>query len=103
MQLTHERAEAGISLTPLRHETIHRLRVHRADVGLDGLVEGGTLLEWIDTAAHATAAQWCAAHCVVASIGHFHLHRPIGAGELVEVRATLVYTGHSTMHILITV
>jgi 4-hydroxybenzoyl-CoA thioesterase len=103
MQLTREIAEIGAPLKPLSRETIHHFRVQRAGVGLDGFVDGGTLLEWIDTAAHSTAAQWCAGHCVAASIGHLHLHRPIGVGELVEVRATLVYTGHSSMHILITV
>jgi acyl-CoA hydrolase len=85
------------------HETIRRLRVEPADVGLVGFVDGGTLLEWIDKAAYATAAQWCGGHCVAASIGNIHLDRPIGIGELVEVHASLVYTGRSSMHILVTV
>ena len=41
------------------HETIHRFRVRPVDVGIDGFVDGGTLLEWIDKAAYATAVQWC--------------------------------------------
>lgn len=84
------------------HETIHHFRVKPADVGVLGFVDGGTLLEWFDKAAHATATQWCDGHCVAASVGNVHLDRPIGVGEILEVHAALVYTGHSTMHILIT-
>ena len=41
--------------------------------------------------------------CVTASVGNIHLDRPISVGELVEVHASLVYTGRSSMHILVTV
>jgi len=73
------------------------------DVGIDGFVDGGTLLEWIDDAAFTTATHWSGRDCVTASVGNFHLDRPIGVGELVELHASLVYTGRSSMHILITV
>lgn len=82
------------------HETINRFRVKPVDVGVDGFVDGGTLLEWIDTTAYAAAEQWCGRHCVAASVGNLHLDRPIGVGELVEVHALLVYTGRSSMHML---
>ena len=85
------------------HGTIDRFRVKPVDVGIAGFVDGGTLLEWIDKAAYAAAAQWCGCHCVAASVGNVHLDRPIGVGELVEVHASLVYTGRSSMHILVTV
>ena len=85
------------------HETIHRFRVKPADVGIVGFVDGGKLLEWIDRAAYATAAQWSGCCCVTASVGNIHLDRPISVGELVEVRASLVYTGRSSMHILATI
>lgn len=85
------------------HETVHRFHVRPADVGIVGVVDGGTLLEWIDRAAYVTATQWSGRHCVTASVGNIHLDRAIGVGELVEVRATLAYTGRSSMHILVTV
>ena len=85
------------------HETIHRFRVRPVDVSIDGFVDGGTLLEWIDKAAYAAAALWCGCHCVASSVGNFHLDRPIGVGELVDMHASLVYTGRSSMHILVTV
>ena len=98
-----DRGDGGMTPKAFRHETFHRLRVKPVDVGIAGFVDGGTLLEWIDKAAHATAAQWCASQCVAVSVGNIHLDRPIGVGELVQLRATLVYTGHSSMHILVTV
>ena len=88
---------------PRSHETIHRFVVQPADVGIVGFVDGGKLLEWIDEAAYAAAAQWSGRYCVTASVGNFHLDRPISVGELVEVHASLVYTGRSSMHILVTV
>jgi 4-hydroxybenzoyl-CoA thioesterase len=36
-------------------------------------------------------------------VGNCHLDRPIGVGELVDVYAGLVYTGRSSMHVLVTV
>ncbi|AGB23533.1 acyl-CoA hydrolase [Mycobacterium sp. JS623] len=113
MQATHAGHDRWIDLTELTaqhcqqkafcHKIIHRFHVESVDVGDVGFVDGGTLLEWIDTAAYATAAQWCAGHCVAASVGNLHLERPIGLGELVELHADLVYTGRSSMHILVTI
>lgn len=87
----------------LSQNIIHRYRVKPVDLGAADQVDGGTLLEWVAKAAHATAEQWSGCHCVAASVGNFHLDRPIGVGELVELHADLVYTGRSTVHILVTV
>ncbi len=100
--LTDHEVAVG-SRDPLSHMTIHRYRVQSVDLGDSGSVEGGTLLDWIHGAAHATAARWSGRCCVAASIGNFHLDRPIRAAELVEVHACLVYTGHSSVHVLVTV
>ena len=81
----------------------YHFRVTQADVGVGGFVTGGTVLEWIDKAANAVAVQWSGGSCVAASVGTFHLDRPIGVGELVDVHAGLVYTGRSSMHILVTI
>jgi acyl-CoA hydrolase len=86
----------------LSHETIHRFRVKPADVGIVGVVGGAKLLEWIDKAASATAAHWSGRYCVAAYVGNIHLDRPLSVGELVELHASLVYTGRSSMHILVT-
>ena len=98
-----QRTEPTCAPKPRSHETIHRFRVEPADVGVFGVVDGGKLLEWIDGAGYAAAAQWSGRYCVTASVGNIHLDRPIGVDELVEMHASLVYTGRSSMHILITV
>jgi acyl-CoA hydrolase len=104
--LTDDLAEPQVpvaSRDPLSHMTIHRYRVQPIHLGVAGSVDGGTLLEWIHRAAHATAARWSGRCCVAASVSNFHLDRPIRVGELVEVHACLVYTGHSSVHVLVTV
>ena len=85
------------------HQTIHRFLVKPVDAGTVGAVDGGKLLEWIDKVAFAAAAQWSGRYCVTAYVGNVHLDRPIHVGELVELHATLVHTGRSSMHILVTV
>lgn len=83
---------------------IHRaIRVQPTDVGPDGLVGAGSLLEWAESAAYATATSWCDGSCVLASVGTFHLDRPITSGDLVELHADLVFTGRTSVHILITI
>jgi acyl-CoA hydrolase len=103
MQSTQRATREGAPPRAGNHETILRVRVEPADVGILGFVDGGKLLGWIDNAAYAVAASWSCRDCVVASVGNIHLDRPITVGELVEVHASLVYTGRSSMHILITV
>ncbi len=85
------------------HQTIHRFLVKPVDAGTVGSVDGGKLLEWIDKVAFAAAAQWSGRYCVTAYVGNVHFDRPIHVGELVELHATLVHTGRTSMHILVTV
>jgi acyl-CoA hydrolase len=105
MQSTKQIAEhfrSAYSPEAHSHQTVHRFCVKPADGGVLGFVDGGTLLDWIDIAAYATATQWCGGDCVAASVGSLHLDRPISVGEVVVVHASLVYTGRSSMHILVT-
>jgi len=88
---------------PLIHTVFRRFRVGPADVGSVGCVDGGKLLEWIHQAASAAAIGWSGRHCVIASVGNVHLDRPVGVGELVDMQASVVYTGRSSLHILVTV
>jgi acyl-CoA hydrolase len=73
------------------------------DAGYSGNVSGGCVLEWIDKAGYACAVGWSAHYCVTAYVGDVHFTRPVAIGELVEVSARLIYTGRSSMHILVTV
>lgn len=85
-----------------RIRTVRRIRVQVPDVGPDGLVGAGTLLEWAEAAARATADQWCGGSGVLASLDTFQLDRRIRVGENLELHADLVYTGRNSMHILVT-
>ncbi|MHA7177788.1 acyl-CoA thioesterase [Arthrobacter sp. Sr24] len=69
------------------------------DVGHSGSVDAGTVLEWVDKAAYATAVGWAKSYCVTAYVGNIHFADPVNSGDMVEVEATVVYTGRSSMHI----
>ncbi|MDG3013213.1 acyl-CoA thioesterase [Speluncibacter jeojiensis] len=86
--------------TPAAREITLRFLAAPTDVAsLGGAVHGGRLLEWIDKAAYACAVGWSGAYCVTAYVGNIRFARPIESGHLVEVTATLIYTGRSSMHI----
>ena len=69
------------------------------DVGITGTVSAGTVLEWVDKAAYAAAVGWSGKYCVTAYVGNIHFADPVHSGDLVEVTASVVYTGSSSMHI----
>ncbi|MGB3302177.1 MAG: hotdog domain-containing protein [Gordonia sp. (in: high G+C Gram-positive bacteria)] len=70
---------------------------------LGGDVRGGRLLSWIDKAAYACAAAWSGGYTVTAYFGNITFTRGIEPGDIVEVTATLIHTGTSSMHIRCTV
>ena len=70
---------------------------------IDGTVGGGKALEWIDKAAYALSVMWCGGNAVTAYVGDVHFRKPIESGHLVEVSASLVHTGRSSMHIRVVV
>ncbi|MGV0109501.1 MULTISPECIES: acyl-CoA thioesterase [unclassified Arthrobacter] len=69
------------------------------DLGHSGSVDAGTVLEWVDKAAYAAAVGWAKTYCVTAYVGNIHFADPVVVGDLVEVEATIVHTGTSSMHI----
>ncbi len=68
-----------------------------------GTVQAGRVLEWIDKAGFACAVGWSGGYCVTAYVGDVRFGRPIPAGSLIEVHAKLIYTGSTSMHILVSV
>ncbi len=84
---------------PRPHQITLRFLAAPMDVGLSGTVEAGTVLEWVDKAAYAAAVGWAASYCVTAYVGNIHFSDPVGSGDLVEVTASIVYTGTSSMHV----
>jgi 4-hydroxybenzoyl-CoA thioesterase len=73
------------------------------DRGYSGSVDAGRVLEWIDKAGYALAAQWSGEYCVTAYVGNVHFSRPVLVGQLVEATARIIHTGRSSMHIEVSV
>ena len=66
-------------------------------------VAAGSVMEWIDKAGYACAVGWAGAYCVTAYVGNVRHRRPIPPGSLIEVQARIVYTGRTSMHVVVTV
>ena len=73
------------------------------DTNFGGKVHGGMVMKWIDQTGFACATAWSQQYCVTAYVGGIKFYRPIHIGYLVEVKAKIVYTGKTSMHIAIDV
>jgi 4-hydroxybenzoyl-CoA thioesterase len=85
------------------HEITLRFLAAPTDAGYSGNVSGGRVLEWIDKAGYACAVGWSGTYSVTAYVGNVRFSKPVKVGDLVEATARLVYTGRSSMHILVVV
>ncbi len=84
-------------------EIILRFLAEPTDINLFGKVHGGAVMKWIDQAGYVCATGWCGLPCVTVYVGGIRFHKPILIGNLVEVRARLVYTGKTSMHMRVEV
>src|SRR3982751_4501894 len=73
------------------------------DVNFGGKVHGGMVMKWIDQAGYAAAVGWSRCYCVTVAVGGIQFVQPILIGDLVTVRAKLIYTGSSSMHFAVDV
>jgi len=73
------------------------------DATFSGAVHAGKILERIDKAGYACAVGWSGRYCVTAYVGNIHFSEPVLIGQLVEVRAQLIYTRRTSMHIQVSV
>ena len=80
-----------------------RFLAEPSTVNFGGKVHGGTVMKWIDEAGYACATSWAKAYCVTVFVGGIRFPRPIMIGDLVEVEATLAYTGTTSMNISVEV
>jgi acyl-CoA hydrolase len=95
----HERTDAESRRS---RETL-RFLAPPTETGVDGVIEAGRVLEWIDRAGFACAAAWSGSYCVTAYVGNINFRRPIRAGDLVEAEARIIHTGRSSMQIFVTI
>ena len=86
-----------------QHEVSFRFLAQPTDVNFGGKVHGGMAMKWIDQAGYACAVTWSGAYCVTASVSGIQFVAPILIGDLVTVRARLIHTGRSSMHMAVDV
>ena len=80
-----------------------RFLAEPSDVNFGGNVHGGNVMKWIDHAGYTCAANWSSAYCVTVYVGGIRFLKPISVGDLVELKAELMHTGRTSMHISVSV
>lgn len=74
---------------------------HQANVA--GNVHGGEIMKFMDTAAGAVAMKYSKSNCVTARVDELQFHLPIFVGALVTCTASIVYTGRTSIEVLVNV
>lgn len=69
------------------------------DANPAGNVHGGFIMKLIDTAAGAAAIKHSHSNCVTASVDRLDFNNPVFIGDLVTLRASITYTGKSSMEV----
>jgi acyl-CoA hydrolase len=85
------------------HTITLRFLAEPSDVNFGGKVHGGSVMKWIDQAGYTCAANWSGQYAVTVYVGGIRFFKPIAIGDLVEINATIIYTGNTSMHISIDV
>lgn len=80
-----------------------RFLAEPTDVNFGGNVFGGSVMKWIDHAGYTCAVNWSRSYCVTAYVGGIQFLRPVRVGDLVELKAELMHTGTTSMHISVSV
>lgn len=90
-------------MTERQREATLRFFAEPGDVNFYGKVFGGAVMKWIDLAGYACAAGWCGGPCITVYVGGIRFYKPILVGHMVEVRARLIHTGRTSMHMAVDV
>lgn len=69
----------------------------------NGNVHGGEIMKIMDSAAYAAARKYARSNVVTARVDELEFHSPILIGDLVTCTAEIVFVGHSSMEIAVTV
>jgi acyl-CoA hydrolase len=80
-----------------------RFLAEPGDVNFGGKVHGGMVMKWIDQAGYTCAVGWSGHYCVTVYVGGIRFYQPILIGNVVEVQATIIYTGTTSMHLAVDV
>jgi acyl-CoA hydrolase len=82
-----------------QRELTLRFLAEPTDVNYGGKVFGGAVMKWIDQAGYALAVGWCGRYAVTVYVGGIQFENPIAIGSLVAVRARILHTGTTSIHI----
>lgn len=74
-----------------------------SDVNFGGNVHGGAVMKWIDQTAFTCARTWAESYCVTVYVGGIRFLKPIKIGQVVKIKASVIYTGKSSIHIAVDV
>ena len=78
-----------------------RFLAEPAHVNFGGKVHGGAVMKWIDQAGYTCAAGWTGGYCVTIYVGGLRFLRPIHVGAVVELRALVIRTGRTSLHVAV--
>jgi acyl-CoA hydrolase len=90
-------------MSDAERELTLRFLAEPTDINYGGKVHGGMVMKWIDQAAYACATGWSGRYSVTVYVGGIRFYKPIFIGALVEVRAKIIYTGTTSMHLAVDV
>jgi acyl-CoA hydrolase len=65
-----------------------------------GKIHGGTLLSLMDKVAYACATRHAGTYCVTVSVDTVNFLEPVEVGELVSMKALVIYVGSSSLVIV---
>lgn len=68
-------------------------------VNFAGNVHGGAILRYLDQAAYSCAARYSGKYVVTLSVDQVFFREPIHVGELVTFKASINYTGKTSMEV----
>ncbi len=69
------------------------------DANPQGLVHGGVILSLADKIAYACSSKHSGHYCVTASVDKVDFKSPIKIGQLVTLKASVNYVGHTSMEV----
>jgi acyl-CoA hydrolase len=84
-----------VPIRQTRHESSRQ--VMPADANPLGRAYGGSILKYIDEVAATVAIRHARAKCVTASIERMDFLEPVLMGDLLLLKAALIFTGNSSM------
>lgn len=85
------------------HKTAFQFISEPSDINFGGKVHGGVVMKWIDQTAYTCARTWAEGYCVTVYVGGIRFYKPINIGEVIKVDAQVIYTGSTSIHIMVEV